>query len=294
MRSRAGRRSTSASTTSRTRACRRAAGRASSGRLAGQRVGFDVEVHQADDGGLALSADGPVALDVAYELRADAGGGSEVSASVAVLAAARSARAPARRGDRRRPRRRRAAARARPDRGRSRRGLLGARALSAARATAPGESRDRRPSRAAARRAARPLPHRPRRDARGAMPSGAPPAAATACRPRRPRRVGGSLGRWSFALGPAACGGVAAALPARSPSAAIAPLRPLSACVNSDGITKILFASPWASCGQHLQVLVAEQLRVGVALVDRVEDRVDRLRLALGAQDRRRLARPRP
>ena len=56
-----------------------------SGRLAGQRVGFDVEVHQADEGGLALSADGPVALDVAYQLRADAGGGSEVSASVAVL-----------------------------------------------------------------------------------------------------------------------------------------------------------------------------------------------------------------
>ena len=55
------------------------------GRLAGRRVGFDVEVHQADEGGLALSADGPVALDVAYELRADAGGGSEVSASVAVL-----------------------------------------------------------------------------------------------------------------------------------------------------------------------------------------------------------------
>jgi hypothetical protein len=56
-----------------------------SGRLAGQHVGFDVEVHQADEGGLALSADGPVALDVAYELRADAAGGSEVSASVAVL-----------------------------------------------------------------------------------------------------------------------------------------------------------------------------------------------------------------
>src|ERR1700742_5088903 len=43
-----------------------------SGRLAGQRVGFDVEVHQADEGGLALSADGPVALDVAYQLRAHA------------------------------------------------------------------------------------------------------------------------------------------------------------------------------------------------------------------------------
>jgi hypothetical protein len=55
-----------------------------SGRLAGQEIGFDVEVHQADVAGLALSADGPVALDVAYQLRAfDAG--SEVSASVAVL-----------------------------------------------------------------------------------------------------------------------------------------------------------------------------------------------------------------
>jgi uncharacterized protein YndB with AHSA1/START domain len=55
------------------------------GRLAGQHVGFDVEVHQADEAGLALSADGPVALDVAYELRAAATGGSEVSASVAVV-----------------------------------------------------------------------------------------------------------------------------------------------------------------------------------------------------------------
>jgi len=54
-----------------------------SGRLAGQQVGFDVEVHQADAGGLALSADGPVALDVAYAMR-PAAGGSEVSASVAV------------------------------------------------------------------------------------------------------------------------------------------------------------------------------------------------------------------
>jgi len=55
-----------------------------SGRLAGQEVGFEVEVHQADAAGLALSANGPVALDVAYELRASAQG-SEVSASVAVL-----------------------------------------------------------------------------------------------------------------------------------------------------------------------------------------------------------------
>jgi hypothetical protein len=55
-----------------------------SGRLAGQDIGFDVEVHRADEAGLALSASGPVALDVAYELRA-AAAGSEVSASIAVL-----------------------------------------------------------------------------------------------------------------------------------------------------------------------------------------------------------------
>ena len=41
-----------------------------SGRLAGPRVGFDVEVHEADERGLALSADGPVGFDVAYELAA--------------------------------------------------------------------------------------------------------------------------------------------------------------------------------------------------------------------------------
>src|SRR3954469_15084864 len=55
-----------------------------SGRLAGQEIGFQVEVHHADAGGLSLSADGPVALDVAYELR-EADAGSEVSASIAVL-----------------------------------------------------------------------------------------------------------------------------------------------------------------------------------------------------------------
>ena len=52
---------------------------------------------------------------------------------------------------------------------------------------------------------------------------------------------------------------------------------------------QILFESPCAICGQHLQVLVGEQLRIGVALVDRAEDGVDRLRLALGLQDRRLL-----
>ena len=49
-----------------------------SGQLVGRRVGFDVEVHEAGDGRLALSAHGPVAFDVAYEAR-PADGGSEVS-----------------------------------------------------------------------------------------------------------------------------------------------------------------------------------------------------------------------
>jgi hypothetical protein len=50
-----------------------------SGRLAGRRVGFDVEVHKADETGLALSASGPVDFDVDYRL-----GGSQVHASVSV------------------------------------------------------------------------------------------------------------------------------------------------------------------------------------------------------------------
>jgi hypothetical protein len=54
-----------------------------SGSLAGVRVGFDVQVHAADSEGLRLSAEGPVALDVAYALRRLAAG-SEVSASVSV------------------------------------------------------------------------------------------------------------------------------------------------------------------------------------------------------------------
>jgi hypothetical protein len=53
------------------------------GRLAGRAVEFDVEVHHADANRLALSADGPVALDVAYELVA-AAHGSDLHASVAV------------------------------------------------------------------------------------------------------------------------------------------------------------------------------------------------------------------
>jgi hypothetical protein len=57
-----------------------------SGRLAGRRVGFDVLVHEADVRRLALTADGPVAMDVAYELQPTVGG-SEVCASVSVRSA---------------------------------------------------------------------------------------------------------------------------------------------------------------------------------------------------------------
>lgn len=56
-----------------------------SGQLVGRTVGFDVEVHEAGDGRLALSAHGPVAFDVAYEARPTRGG-SEVCASVSVRA----------------------------------------------------------------------------------------------------------------------------------------------------------------------------------------------------------------
>jgi hypothetical protein len=53
------------------------------GKLAGVRVGFDVEVHAADEQLLELSADGPVGLDVRYEL-APADAGSELFASVSL------------------------------------------------------------------------------------------------------------------------------------------------------------------------------------------------------------------
>jgi hypothetical protein len=52
-----------------------------SGCLAGKRVGFDVEVHAADAGGLKLTADGPISIDVLYEL-APAEAESEVTASI--------------------------------------------------------------------------------------------------------------------------------------------------------------------------------------------------------------------
>jgi hypothetical protein len=54
-----------------------------SGRLAGRRVGFDVAVQKADESGLALSASGPVGLDVDYRL-APHDAGAEVHARISV------------------------------------------------------------------------------------------------------------------------------------------------------------------------------------------------------------------
>jgi hypothetical protein len=54
-----------------------------SGNLGGVRVGFDVQVHAADLRGLILRADGPVALDVEYDVR-PLPGGSEVRANVSL------------------------------------------------------------------------------------------------------------------------------------------------------------------------------------------------------------------
>lgn len=51
------------------------------GRLAGVKVGFDVEVKAANQAGLELTADGPIGIDVRYDL-APAASGSEVTASV--------------------------------------------------------------------------------------------------------------------------------------------------------------------------------------------------------------------
>jgi hypothetical protein len=53
------------------------------GKVAGVRVGFDVEIHAADEARLELSADGPVAFDVRYELTPDAAG-AELSAWVSM------------------------------------------------------------------------------------------------------------------------------------------------------------------------------------------------------------------
>jgi hypothetical protein len=52
-----------------------------SGKVAGIRVGFDIEVHAADADGLELTAHGPIGIDVRYEL-APAACGSEVVATV--------------------------------------------------------------------------------------------------------------------------------------------------------------------------------------------------------------------
>jgi hypothetical protein len=54
-----------------------------SGKLAGVRVGFDVEVHAADEDGIELTAHGPVGIDVRYDLT-PAEEGSEVKASVSL------------------------------------------------------------------------------------------------------------------------------------------------------------------------------------------------------------------
>ena len=54
-----------------------------SGRLAGRRVGFVVEVHEAATARLSLAADGPVGLDVNYAVAAT-DRGSEVHACVSV------------------------------------------------------------------------------------------------------------------------------------------------------------------------------------------------------------------
>ena len=61
---------------------------------------------------------------------------------------------------------------------------------------------------------------------------------------------------------------------------------PFSASVSSLGTIQSLLDWPCAICGKRLKVLVREQLRVGVALVDRVEDREDRLGLALRTEHR--------
>jgi hypothetical protein len=53
------------------------------GKVAGVRVSFEVEVHAADAGRLELSAEGPIGLDVRYDL-AHAGDESEMTASVRV------------------------------------------------------------------------------------------------------------------------------------------------------------------------------------------------------------------
>jgi carbon monoxide dehydrogenase subunit G len=55
-----------------------------SGKLAGVRVGFDVHVHCADDRQLALSATGPVTMDVNYDVSPAADGCTAVRASISL------------------------------------------------------------------------------------------------------------------------------------------------------------------------------------------------------------------
>src|SRR3954453_19612913 len=54
-----------------------------SGSLAGKRGGFGIEVHAADAGGPELTGEGPIGIDVLYELEPVAGG-SHVTAAVGV------------------------------------------------------------------------------------------------------------------------------------------------------------------------------------------------------------------
>lgn len=53
------------------------------GVLAGRRLGFDVEITQADEHCLALSADGPISIEAQY-LLVPFDGGSDVRASVSI------------------------------------------------------------------------------------------------------------------------------------------------------------------------------------------------------------------
>ena len=55
-----------------------------SGRVAGVPVSFDVEVHAADRDRLEISAEGPIGLEVRYDLAPAADGGSEMRAWVRV------------------------------------------------------------------------------------------------------------------------------------------------------------------------------------------------------------------
>jgi hypothetical protein len=54
-----------------------------SGKLAGVRVGFDVEVHAADEYGVELTAHGPIGIDVRYDLE-PSDDGSEMTASISL------------------------------------------------------------------------------------------------------------------------------------------------------------------------------------------------------------------